>query len=105
MWIAKGVLLGVWLFSFGTILSFYFTHRGTGPGMFGIEALLPISNPSFWLWLIACLSLSMIAARNWPGRGVLGSIVWAGLAVTEPFPVAILAFILVVVGKMKQQTP
>lgn len=105
MWIAKGTLLGLWLFSFGTIAwLLYFQGYRPAPGVsFDIRSLafITVSNPSWWLWLVACLSLGMIAARNWPGRGVAGSAVWIGLAITELVPLGLLAGILVLVNRLR----
>jgi hypothetical protein len=104
MWIAKGIVLSIWLFSFGWLFSLvrlYLIARklsgGKRPGMFlfGIEALLPISNPSFWLWLVACLALGLIAARNWPGKPIL----WVSLAVTELVPVGLLVMFLILMSR------
>lgn len=103
MWIAKGTLLGVWLLSFGTIAYFVFflgikPNHSTTIDVRGLT-FFTISNPSWWLWFVACLALGLIVARLWPGRGVFGSIVWVGLAITELFPLGLLVLILVLVGR------
>ena len=108
MWMAKGLLLGIWFFSFGTIAYFIFflgfkPTPGTATDLRTV-AVFTVSNPSWWLWLGACLSLGLIAARSWPGRGVVGSIVWIGLAVTELIPVALLTVVLVMASRLKAMT-
>jgi hypothetical protein len=76
MWIAKGILLGVWLFSFGTIAYLYvvlFRRLPPGPGSIDVRtfAFLTVSNPAWWLALVACLSIALIITHSWPGRTIL----------------------------------
>lgn len=100
MWIAKGTLLGIWLFSFGMLgYSFWSSHRIPGQsGMFDIRLYaMAFSNPSFWLALVACLAIGLIIARSWPGKPIL----WIGLAITELVPVGFVVLILVLVAKLK----
>ena len=79
MWIAKGSLLGLWLISFGTIAYFvlFLGYRFQPNSAIDIRTLthFTVANPSWWLWLVACLAPGMVAARSWPGRPVL----WIGL--------------------------
>lgn len=111
MWIARGTLLGVWLFSFGTIVFFYFSFfpkvvgrtsvdiRTLGTISIDIRTLsaITIANPTFWLWLAACVSLGLIAGRSWRGHAAL----WITLAVTEIIPVGLLAMVLVLVSRVR----
>jgi hypothetical protein len=104
MWIAKGTLLGLWLFSFGWlsyIARLYLIAQKlsgeSGQGVFGIGILLPVSNLSFWLWLIACLAIGLLIARSWNGRPT----VWIALTVTEIIPVGVLAMILMLVNRTR----
>ena len=96
-WILKGTLLGIWLFSYGTIA--FLWYRSPAASTTDIRALsaLTISNPSWWLGLVACTAIGLIIARSWPGKPIL----WIGLAVTELVPVGLLALILVMVAKLK----
>jgi hypothetical protein len=103
-WMLKGTILALWLFSFGWLASIarlYLTIKkltaGRGPGIFGVELLLPISNPSFWLWLVVCFGIGLLVARSWPGRPV----VWIGLAVTEIIPIGLLTMVLVLVSRTR----
>lgn len=100
MWIAKGILLGVWLFSFGWLLYLVRLYllvqklsagRGSGSGMFGPELLLPVSSLFFWLWLVAWLAFGLAVARSWPIKPI---VLWIPLAVTELVPAALLAMFL-----------
>lgn len=104
MWIAKGILLGVRLFSFGWL--FYFVRlfllvqklsagRGSGSGMFGPELLLPVSSLFFWLWLVAWPAFGLAVARSWPIKPIL----WIPLAVTEIIPAGLLTLILVLMNR------
>jgi hypothetical protein len=102
MWIAKGTLLGIWLLSFGTIAYFVFGLKAVPKPNVTIDvrtySFSTVANPSWWLWLLACLSLGLIAARSWPGKPIL----WLGLAVTELFPLGLLALFLVLFLKARQ---
>lgn len=104
MWIVKGILLGAWLFSFGWL--FYLVRlyllaqklsAGKGPGMFGIELLLPVSTLSFWLWLVAWLAIGLATARSFPIRPIL----WITMAVTELVPAGLLAMFLVLMSRLR----
>jgi hypothetical protein len=104
MWIAKGILLGVWLFSFGWLsylVRLYLIGQkfsaGRGPGMFGIELLLPVSTLSFWLWLVAWLAIGLATARSFPVKPIL----WTMMAVTELVPAGLLAMILVLMSRLR----
>lgn len=109
MWIAKGFLLGIWVFTFGSIAFLCFTIIANmrkmpplppgrsgemmPPGMF---THLTVSNPVWWLALIACLSIALIITHSWPGWTIL----WIGLAVTELVPVGFLTWILVTMNRL-----
>jgi hypothetical protein len=109
MWIAKGLLLGAWLFTFGTIawvcvaLYRYMVASRTIPRDGHSISIPPdfftrltVLNTSWWLTLVACLSVALIATRSWPGRPIL----WIGLAVTELVPIGFLAFSLVQMNQL-----
>src|SRR5262249_31350876 len=105
MWILKGTLLGVWLFSFGTMAYLYlalFRKLPSGAGMISSNVFtgLTTSSPAWWLALIACLAIGLAITNSWPGKPIL----WVTLAVTELLPVGLLAMILVLVSKLKQHT-
>jgi hypothetical protein len=106
MWIAKGTLLGIWLFSFlwlfGIVRMYLLVKKlsgGRGPGLFGTDLLLPhVSSPAFWLWLVACFALGFAIAYSVPVRPVI----WISLAVTGLVPVGLMTLILVLALKLKQ---
>lgn len=102
MWIAKGTLLGIWLFSFSTLGYFYFGLVRRVPGPVSIDvrsfAAISVASPTFWLWLVACLCIGLVAARMW--RGPLA--MWIGLAVTELFPVAVVVMYAVLAGRLHE---
>lgn len=96
----------LWLFSFGTIAYLYFAlfrRLPPGPGSIDIRsfAFLTVSNPSWWLWLVACLSIALIITHAWSGKTIL----WVALAVTELVPVGLLTLILVMVNRLKAIAP
>jgi hypothetical protein len=111
MWIAKGLLLGVWLFTFGTIVWLCVAtyryiaiarttiprgHSISIPPDLGFFPRLTVSSPSWWLAFVACLSVALIVTRSWSGRPIL----WIGLALTELVPIGFLAFSLVQMNKL-----
>jgi hypothetical protein len=83
MWMPKGVLLGVWLVSFGTIGFLSFAHYHKLPD---VVTRVTIGNPVWWLWWMMGIAIGLIVARSWRGNRV----VWIGLAVTELAPLALL---------------
>ena len=99
--IIRGLFMGVWLFSFGTIA--YLLLKGFIPtpgSAFDIRTLyfLTVYNASWWLALVASLCVGLIVARSFR----IGTIWWAGLIITELFPVALLTVILVLAGKLRE---
>jgi hypothetical protein len=102
MWIAKGLFLGIWLFSFGTLAYLYLAlYRHLQPNTaVGIDIFysLLIRNPFWWIGIIACFAIGLLITRSWSGRPIL----WIALAVTESVPVGILGMFLMLVHKMKQ---
>ena len=66
------------------------------PPDLGFFPRLTVSNPSWWLAFVACLSVALIVTRSWSGRPIL----WIGLAVTELVPIGFLAFNLVQMNKL-----
>lgn len=100
MWMAKGTLLGVWFFTFGTIALFYWdSRRIPGSRMIDIRALtvMAVSNPTWWLALVACLAIGLIIARSWPGKPIL----WIALAIMELVPVGFLVLFMALFAKLK----
>lgn len=84
MWIPKGLLLGLWMFSFGTLAYFWFIlyrHLPSGAGSVDVRTLafLTVSNPSWWLALVASLSIGLIVSRSWR----IGPALWVTMAATE----------------------
>ena len=102
MWLAKGILVGVWLFSFGTLAFLWNVLQPEATKAYDprLLAFFTVSNPSWWLWLVACLALGIAIAHSLPIRPAL----WISLAVTELVPVGFLALILVLVSRLKQHT-
>ena len=100
MWILKGSLLGLWLFSFGTLAYFWKALGFFQGAVVDLRSLqrATIANPSWWLAFVICVALGLLVARNWPGK----TFVWVSLAVTELLPLAYVAFIAVVVIRLKE---
>ncbi|HXN50441.1 MAG TPA: hypothetical protein VN943_00790 [Candidatus Acidoferrum sp.] len=101
MTIAKGLLLGIWLFSFGTITFLYFAiFRKASGGMIGgdIIAHLTTHSPVWWVALVACVAFGLFITRSWSGRPIL----WIALAVTELFPMGLLVMFLTLVARNKE---
>ena len=101
LWIVKGLFLGIWLFSFGTIAFLYLELFRRLPPNTSVDvrnfSLLTVMNPSWWIALVASICIGMIVVRAWHIR----PIVWAGLIVTELFPVALLTMFIVLVRRLK----
>jgi hypothetical protein len=102
MWIAKGTLLALWLFGFGTMVWLYISiFRHLPPSTvvdIRVITLPTTQNPLWWAALVVCLILGLAIARSW--RGPLG--LWIGLLVTGLIPAGSLALFLVLVYKLKQ---
>ena len=100
-WIIKGTFIGLWLFSYATIA--YFVLKGfiPRPGT-TIDArtvlFLTVSNPSWWLGLVASLAIGLMIARAWHIRPV----VWAALIFSGLFPAVLFTIFVVILGKLKQ---
>jgi len=69
MWIAKGTLLGFWLFGFGTMAWLYFAlYRNLRPNSavsISVFSGLTTANPYWWAALALCLVLGLAIARSW----------------------------------------
>jgi len=102
MWIAKGTLLALWLFGFGTMAWLYFALYRHLPSHSAVDirliTALTTQNPFWWIGLVVCFVLGYAIARSWSGQ--LG--VWIALAVTGLIPAGCLALFLVLVYKLKQ---
>ncbi len=102
MWIAKGTLLSLWLFGFGTMAWLYFAlYRHLRPNStvdIRLIAALTIQHPFWWAALVVCFVVGYGIARSWSAP--LG--VWIALAVTGLIPAGCLALFLVLVYKLKQ---
>src|SRR5437660_3741311 len=68
MWIAKGTLLGFWLFGFGTMAWLYFAlYRNLRPNSavsISVFSGLTTANPYWWAALALCLVLGLAIARQ-----------------------------------------
>ncbi len=101
MWIAKGTLLGLWLFGFGTMAWLYFVVYSHLPRNSAVDIRLitavTIQHPSWWAALAVCLVVGFAIARSWSGPLVL----WIALLVTALVPAGCLTLFLVLVYKLK----
>jgi|ERR1700730_11932826 len=102
MWIAKGTLLGIWLFSFGTIAFLYLAlYRHLQPKTavaVNVITHMTTHNVLWWMALALCLAIGVLITRSWPGKPAL----WIVLVVTELFPVGLLATFFALVGRNKE---
>ena len=102
MWIAKGSLLALWLFGFGTMAYFYiaiYSHMPPNSSV-DIRAITALTtlNPLWWAALVLSFVIGIAIARSWPGP--LG--LWIALLVTGFIPAGCLALFLALVYKLKQ---
>ena len=101
MWIAKGTLLALWLFGFGTMAWLYFAlYRHLRPNSaVGLSVItgLTTHNPFWWAALVVCLVLGYTIARSWSGSPGL----WIALAVTGLIPAGCLVLFLLIAYKLK----
>ena len=71
MWIAKGTLLALWLFGFGTMAWLYFAVYSHLPGNSAVDirviTALTIRDPLWWGALVVCLVLCYGIARSCSG--------------------------------------
>ena len=102
MWIAKGTLLALWLFGFGTLGYVYFAIFRHLPPSTAVDIRVitapTTQNPFWWAGLVVCLILGLAIARSWPGPTGL----WIALLVTGLVPAGCLALFLALVYKLKQ---
>lgn len=102
MWIAKGTLLGTWLFVFGTIAYLYFAVFRTLPSGAAVDLRVithyTTQNPLWWAAFVASIVLGCSIVGSWPGKG-LPPVFWIAVWVTELVPVGL--FVAIVV-KLKQ---
>jgi hypothetical protein len=102
MWIAKGTLLALWLFGFGTMTWLYFAIYRRMPPNSAVSVHVITSyttlNPLWWAGLVLCFVVGYAIARSWSGS--LG--VWIALLVTGLIPAGFLALFLVLIVKLKQ---
>jgi len=101
MRILKGVLLGMWLFGFGTMAFLYFAiYRYMQPHSAVDINLLTghtSQNPFWWTALVICLVLGCAITRSWSVP--LG--LWIALLVTGLFPAGFFALSIVAVVMLK----
>jgi hypothetical protein len=102
MWIAKGTLLALWLFGFGTMALLYFAVYRNLPPNSAVSVHVITSyttqNPSWWAALVLCLVVGLTIARSWSGPVGL----WIALFVTGSIPAGFLLLFLILVYKLKQ---
>jgi hypothetical protein len=103
MWLAKGSLLALWLFGFGTIALLYFSvYRLHLPPNSAVDTrsitALTTQNPLWWTALVVCFVLSFAIVRSWSGPIV----VWIALLVTGLIPAGILTLFIMLIVKGKE---
>lgn len=110
MWVAKGLLLGVWLFTFTSIVwlgvaiyRYMAVSRATIPPGRSGEMTPPgfftghtVQNVDWWLALVVCVCIALIITHSWSGKPIL----WIGLAVTELVPVGFVTWVVVHVNQV-----
>jgi len=101
MWIAKGTLLGFWLFGFGTMAWLYFAlYRHLRPNSavsISVFSGLTTANAYWWAALVVCLVLGLAIARSWAGPIGL----WITLLVTGLVPAGCFALFLIIMYRLK----
>jgi hypothetical protein len=102
MQIAKMILLGVWLASFGTLAYLYLVlyrklPASTAVGVSVFEAYMT-RNVFWWLGIAVCFGIAFMIVRAWPGRPIL----WVALAVTELFPVGLVVMFLMLAARNRE---
>src|SRR6267142_7110154 len=102
MQIAKTILLGVWLASFGTLAYLYLVLYRKLPSNTAVstsvfEAYMT-HNVFWWLGIAACFGIAFMILKAWPGRPIL----WVALIVTELFPVGLVAMFLMLVARSRE---
>ena len=104
MWIAKGALLALWLFGFGTMGLLYFSIYRYMPPNSAVDyrsiTIRTTQNPFWWMSLVVCLVVSYAIARSWSGPLLL----WIALFLTGLIPAGCLALFLTLLYKLKQVT-
>jgi|SRR5580700_9118717 hypothetical protein len=102
MWMAKGTLLALWLFGFGTMALLYFSIYRHMPPNSAVDIRVitarTTQNLLWWTGLVVCFVLGYATTRSWSGPIVL----WIALLVTGLIPAGLLALFLVLVYKLKQ---
>lgn len=101
MWILKSVLLGLWLFGFGTMAFLYFAiYRNLPPNSAVSVNLITwytTHNPVWWFALVICLALGYAVVRSWS----VPLILWVVVLVTGLVPAGFLVLFIVLVVKLK----
>jgi hypothetical protein len=102
MAIAKTILLGMWLASFGTIAYLYLAiyrklPANTSVSVSVFEAYMT-RNVFWWLGLAVCFGVAFMILRAWPGRPIL----WVALAVTELVPMGLVVMFLMLAARNRE---
>jgi hypothetical protein len=102
MWIVKGTLLGIWIFSFGTIAYLWLSiYRRLPPSTavgVSVFAAYTTHNPFWWIALALSLAIGLFVTRSWSGTPAL----WIALVVTELFPVGLVTLFFMLVARNKE---
>src|SRR5882762_799045 len=102
MQIAKTILLGVWLASFGTLAYLYLVlyrklPSNTTVSVSVFEAYMT-HNVFWWVGIAACFGIAFMIVRAWPGN----AFVWTTLAITELFPVGLVVMFLMMAARNRE---
>ncbi|SRR6266403_467622 len=102
MEIVKSLFLGVWLFSFGTIVYLYLALYRRLPRSTMVEprvfAAATTHNALWWVGLAVCFALGFAILKALP----LKPYVWVALAVTELFPAGLLAMFMLLAARNRE---
>src|SRR5882757_7737538 len=102
MAIAKTILLGMWLASFGTIAYLYLAMYRKLPANTAVstsvfEAYIT-QNVFWWLGITACFGIAFMILKAWSPRPIL----WVALIATELFPVGLVVMFLMLVARNRE---
>jgi hypothetical protein len=101
VWIVKGVFLGLWVFTFGTVVLLYFAvfhnlRPNTAVGS-SVIAGYTTWNPLWWAALPIAIVAGCSVTRSWPGK----SWFWISLVVTFLFPAGLFGLFLAMAAKLR----
>jgi hypothetical protein len=103
MSIAKALLLGVWLSSFGTLAYLYrviYRKLPSSTTSVGSDVFTAYTthNIAWWFGIAACFVIAFMILKAWPGKPAL----WIALAVTELFPVGLVVMFMMLAARNRE---